>query len=468
MQTPVNQNAFRALPSVDRVLRSPAVVALMHDFSREPVVRLVRGVLEEYRASISAGASAPSAAVVTAEVVTRARERWVLSPRPVINATGVILHTNLGRAPLSEEALNAMREAAGYSNLEFDLDSGERGSRQQHVQRLLLSLTEAEAAHVTVNNAAAMVLALAALARGKEVIVSRGQAVEIGGGFRVPVILKQSGARLIEVGTTNRTRAADYQDAISPRTAAILHVHSSNFRITGFTEAVPLADLAGLAHQHDLLLIDDNGSGSLLDTAAFGLAHEPTPVESLEAGADIVAFSGDKLLGGPQAGILLGRAAPLSRVRAHPLARAFRPDKTSLAALSATLLSYLRGDAVASLPLWRMIAQNAETVERRAREWQERANLIGLQVDLQQGDSPIGGGSLPGETLPTTLIVLPRGSSADALRRGTPPVVGRTQGSRVVLDLRTVAPEREAELLEAVSTAFIERPKNTMIDTWTR
>jgi L-seryl-tRNA(Ser) seleniumtransferase len=390
--------------------------------------------------------------VVTA-VVERVRQEWVPGPRAVVNATGVILHTNLGRAPLSDAALAAMQQAAGYSDLEYNLDTGARGSRQKHVERLLRALTGAPAAHVTVNNAAAVTLVLASLARRKEVVISRGQAVEIGGGFRVPVILQQSGARLVEVGTTNRTRLSDYEAALSLRTAAILHVHSSNFRIIGFTEEVLLAELAHLAHRHGLLLIDDNGSGSLLDTAAFGLAHEPTPVESLEAGADVVAFSGDKLLGGPQAGILLGRADLIERARSYPLARAVRPDKTALAALSATLVTYLRGNPVAELPLWRMIAASAASLEQRAHHWQEEAAARGLEVDLHPGESPVGGGSLPGETLPTTLLALPHSVSAEALRRGAVPVIGVTRGQRVLLDLRTVPPDQDEALLDAVCVA---------------
>jgi L-seryl-tRNA(Ser) seleniumtransferase len=425
-------------------------------------VRLVRRVLDEARAAIAVGQPAPSFEQVVARVVACVDAEWRAGPQPLINATGVLLHTNLGRAPLSREAIIAMQEAAAYSDLEYDLASGQRGSRQDHVARLLLALTEAQAAAIAVNNAAAVWLALATLARGKEVLVSRGQAVEIGGGFRVPVILRQSGARLVEVGTTNRTRLADFAEAISHRTAAILHVHSSNFRIVGFTEEVPVAALAQLAHAHDLPLIDDNGSGSLLDTADFGLAHEPTPAESLAAGSDIVAFSGDKLLGGPQAGILLGRSDLINRIRRHPLARALRPDKLTLAALSATLLSYLRGDAVSSLPLWRMIAAEPYLIAARAQRWQSEARARGLETQLRPGESPVGGGSLPGETLPTTLITLPPRMSAADLRNGTPAVVGRTSEGHVVLDLRTVPEEHDLVLLEAVCAAAERRARGNV------
>lgn len=469
MSQPATHPSFRDLPATDRVLRSAAVGHLLDDYAHAPVVYLVRQVLDECRAAVAAGSPAPDVDTVAEAVVERARAEWSPSLRPLINATGVILHTNLGRAPLSTEAIAAMQDAAAYSDLELDLSVGQRGSRHAHAAPQLQALTGAESALVTVNNAAAVLLALAALARGKEVIVSRGQAVEIGGGFRVPVILRQSGARLVEVGTTNRTRLDDYRQATSPRTGAILHVHSSNFRIIGFTEEVPLADLAGLAHERGLPLIDDNGSGAFLDTTAFGLAHEPMPVESLQAGSDVVAFSGDKLLGGPQAGIILGRADLLARLARYPLLRALRPDKIALAALSATLRSYLRGDAIETIPVWRMIAAAATEIARRAEDWRERAVARGLPVELQAGESAVGGGSLPGETLPTTLLVLPPRLTAGALRSTTPSVIGRTQGDRVLLDLRTVPPDQDTVLLQVVcDAARVDGAKRAVIDSGAR
>jgi L-seryl-tRNA(Ser) seleniumtransferase len=379
------------------------------------------------------------------------------------------LHTNLGRAPLSGEAINAAMAAAAYSDLELDIATGERGSRQSRVQGLLRALTGAEAATVTVNAAAGMLLVLAALTRGKEVIVSRGQAVEIGGGFRIPGVLRQSGARLVEVGTTNRTRILDYEEAITGRTAALLHVHASNFRVVGFTEQVSLRSLAGLAHDRGLLLIDDNGSGALLDTAQFGLAHEPMPVESLQAGSDVVVFSGDKLLGGPQAGIVIGGAEPLRRITRQPLARAVRPDKLTLAALSATLLSYIRGDALETLPLWRMIAASEATISARARRMAASLQESGIEAVLVPGKSTIGGGSLPTEVLPTVLIALPKFSAA-ALRASDPPVIGRTQEGRVVLDLRTVPESQEGALLDSIRQVKrrAKSPKNTVLDSTAR
>jgi L-seryl-tRNA(Ser) seleniumtransferase len=444
---------LRALPSTDAVLRSAPVRDLLRQFARDAVVRLVRKLLAEQRDRVAAGDPAATLDELARSVERHARAQWRAGPRSVINATGVLLHTNLGRAPLSHEALEAVSRVVGYSDLELNRETGGRGSRQDHVRRLLCALTGAESALVAVNNAAAVTLALAALARGEEVIVSRGQAVEIGGGFRVPVILRQSGARLVEVGTTNRTRLQDYEDAITPRTAALLHVHASNFRITGFTEQVSLGELGDLAHRHGVILIDDNGSGSLIETAQFGLEHEPTVLESLAFGADIIAFSGDKLLGGPQAGIVLGRKELVRRMGSHPLARAVRPDKMTLAALSATLLAYLRGDAEQTVPIWQMIGQTLNALDARVQHWASAAAQRGLSIHVEAGDSPVGGGSLPGETLPSILIVLPAHIGAGTLRHGEPPVVGRTHGGRVLLDLRSVPERQDGELLEAVCAA---------------
>jgi L-seryl-tRNA(Ser) seleniumtransferase len=449
VSSPVPAAPFRSLPAADRLLRAPRLAPLLASFSRDAVLWLIRDVLDGYRRELAAGGLAPSFDGVIDRIEAEAARRWAL-PEPVINATGVILHTNLGRAPLSEEALAAMRQAAAYSDLELDLGSGERGSRQERVAGLLCTLTGAEAAHVTGNNAAAVLLALAALARGKDVIVSRGQSVEIGGGFRIPVILRQSGARLVEVGTTNRTRLEDYEAALGPRTGALLHVHSSNFRIVGFTEDVPLDRLAALARAHGVPLIVDNGSGALIDTAAFGLAHEPMPREAIAAGADLVAFSGDKLVGGPQAGLLVGRAEHITRMQRHPLARALRPDKLILAALGATLLVYVRDRATTELPIWRMIAQPESALAERAAAWQRAAAVHGIAVEVRAGESTIGGGSLPGEVLPTTLLALPGECRPVSLRRACPPVLARAQAGRVLLDLRTVAAVDDAALLAAV------------------
>lgn len=446
---------FRSLPSVDRLLGDQRLRPLADGASL--LRELVREVLAEARAAIARGGAPPSYEQLVEAVLHRAGALLRPSLRPVINAAGVIVHTNLGRAPLSQEAIAAMEAVCrGYSNLEFELETGERGSRHVHLEGLLCRLTGAEAALAVNNNASAVLLTLTALAQGREVVVSRGQAVEIGGGFRIPDILRQSGARLVEVGTTNRTYREDYEAAMGPDTAAILRVHTSNFRIVGFTHSPSLAELAGLAHERGLLLIDDLGSGCLLDTTRFGLAYEPRPQDSLRDGADIVCFSGDKLLGGPQAGIVLGRRHLIERLRRHPLARAVRLDKASIAGLQATLLHYLRGEALEKVPVWRMIAAPLQEVERRARRW---ARAIGPPARVVAGRSMVGGGSLPEEGLPTRLLALPGPGAwvtelARRLRLGQPAVVGRIEGDALLLDPRTVLPEEERELLRALRAAL--------------
>lgn len=461
------EGQLRRLPSVDRVLRSEVLRTPLARYARGPVTDLIREILDDYRAGPLPD-QAPDPDAVALAAADRIAKTWTPWPHVVINATGVILHTNLGRAPLSQAAIEAMVAVSRYSTLEYDLTAGTRGSRHAAAGDLLHALTGAEAAHLTVNNASAVMLALAALAKGKEVLVSRGQAVEIGGGFRIPVILRQSGAKLIEVGTTNRTRLADYEDAITPRTAAILHVHTSNFRLVGFTEGVPLPELADLARRRQVVLIDDNGSGSLLDTAKYGLSHEPTPIEALRAGADVVAFSGDKLLGGPQAGILLGRQESIGRIAGYPLARAVRPDKMTLAALDATLLAYLTERAESEIPVWFMISQPPERVAARARRFAAELARYNVSVSLRDGESTVGGGSLPGETLPTTLIALPRPITAASLRRASVPIIARTQDRHVLLDLRTVAEGEETALLDAVCSVIGRgAPPGSVVDSAT-
>ena len=380
--------------------------------------------------------------------------------RPVINATGVIIHTNLGRALLSPAACAAMEQAArSYSNLEYDLKAGQRGSRYVHAEELLCRLTGAEAALVVNNNAGAVLLILSALARGREVIISRGQLVEIGGGFRIPDVMRQSGAILVEVGTTNRTHRRDYEAAITDQTAMLLRVHRSNFRLTGFVTEPTLAEMADLAHSQGLLVGDDLGSGTLLDTADYGLAHEPTIQESLAAGADIVSCSGDKLLGGPQAGIILGHADLIAQLRRFPLTRALRVDKTTLAGLQATLLHYVKSEATREVPVWRMIAIPLEALAVRAEAWAGRLAAAGLRSKVRDGRSAVGGGSLPGETLPTRLLALLEPSPerlASFLRHADPPVIARVEDEQLVLDPRTVQPEEENELLEIVISAAQE------------
>ncbi len=454
-------NGFRDLPGVDKVLAHESVKQLADAYSHDAVVGLIRRHLEASRAAISNGASPPTLDDVVEAVRQQADTQWSLRPRRVINATGVVLHTNLGRAPLSDQALQAVANAVqGYSDLEFDLERGERGSRQAHVASLLTQVTGAEAALVVNNNASAVMLGLAALANGRRVIVSRGEAVEIGGGFRVPDVLAQSGATLVEVGTTNRTYASDYESAITEDTAAFLKVHASNFRVTGFTHTPDLTELVDIGKRHSIPVFHDLGSGCLLDTERFGLGHEPTVQESVAAGCALAFFSGDKLLGGPQAGIIVGRKDLVQRLSRHPLARAIRIDKLSLAALGATLLHYLKEEAETEIPTWRMIATPEAELKRRASRW---AKAIGTQASLARGHSTIGGGSLPGETLPTWLVALdattyPGGADAlaAALRRADPPVIGRIEDDRVLLDPRTVLPEEEKGLVEGVRGAVTD------------
>ena len=438
---------LRSLPAVDALLGDAAGQALCAQYGRAATLEALRAALQQSRSDIRSGAGTASSPSALLECAT-AKLAQCFRPglRRVINASGVILHTNLGRAPLAEAAVQAMVEVgAHYNTLEYDLERGARGGRLKHCEAALCALTGAEAALVVNNNAAALVLLLATLAQGREVIISRGQLIEIGGGFRVPEVMSSAGARLVEVGTTNRTRLADYERAIGPDTALLLRAHASNFRMTGFVEEAPLAQLAQLAHAHGLLLVDDLGSGALLDTAQFGLLHEPTVAESMAAGADLVAFSGDKLTGGPQAGIIVGRAEPLDALKRHPLARALRADKLCLAGLAATLDLWQRGAALTQIPIWRMIAREAEELRAVAAAWAQR-----LGGSVVAGESAVGGGSLPGATLPTWLLALEVTQPDEflaQLRAAQPPVIARIADGRVLLDPRTVLPGEEEELL---------------------
>ena len=448
---------LRSLPSVDRVLSEPALSAALEQWPRSQVVDAVRAELDSARALLGAGNGAATA-FAPADIAESARHalNGQLQPslRRVINATGVVIHTNLGRAPVSEAAARAMSEAAaGYSNLEYDLDAGERGSRANHLESLLQSLTGAEAGVAVNNNAAALYLAMSAWCAGREVLVSRGQAVEIGGGFRIPDVLRDAGATLVEVGTTNRTRASDYAAVLHTDTAAILRVHSSNFRIVGFTEEPSLAELRKVADQNTrglpTLLIDDVGSGCLLDTRQFGLAYEPRPQDSIEAGADLVLFSGDKLLGGPQAGLIIGKQTAVNRLRSHPLMRVLRPDKGAIAGLSATLQHYLLDEAVDTVPIWRMIAAEPDHLRERAEQWRSIVDA----GDVEPAESAIGGGSLPAETRPTFVWTLDTPHPSDAarqLREQQVPIIARVEHDRLILDPRTVLPGEDAEVIAAL------------------
>lgn len=448
---------LRKLPAVDRLVEDTIVYGPV-DAPHDVVVAAARTVLDRTRTTVRAGAAAPAHEALIAQVIDEIDRLFQPSLRPVINATGVIIHTNLGRAPLSQAARLALDAlSSGYSNLEYNLTQGTRGARDVHAADLLCRLTGAEAAMVVNNNAAAVFLTLAALATGRDVVISRGQLVEIGGGFRIPDVLRASGAQLVEVGTTNRTHPHDYQAAIGPQTAALMRVHYSNFRQVGFTTEVGLVELAALAHAHGLPVFDDLGSGTLLDTAPFGLKSEPTVPTSVAAGADVVTFSGDKLLGGPQAGIIVGRAALIAQLKSHPLARALRVDKLTLAALNATLLHYVRGEALDAIPVWRMIRADLVSLRARVDHWVQRMRTVGLPASSVPLASTVGGGSLPGETLPSwglALDVLAPQQWVARLRAGSPAVVARVSDAQVLFDARTVLPEQDDDLLGAIQTLW--------------
>jgi L-seryl-tRNA(Ser) seleniumtransferase len=447
----VTTDARRRLPSVDAVVRAAGHV----DVSRDRFVRAVRDVLSEARA---AGTALDEAAAADA-ARSRLRERDRRSLRRVLNATGVVLQTNLGRAPLAPAALAAIADAAGAVSVEYDLDVGRRGERHGHASRLLAELAGAEDGVVANNNAAAVLLALAALASRKEVIVARGELVEIGGGFRIPDVLRRSGAKLVEVGTTNRTYVRDYAAAITERTGAILRVHASNFKLTGFVARPEDRSLGSLAHERGITFIHDLGSGTFIDTSRYGLAREETVTEAIAAGADVVTFSGDKLLGGPQAGLAVGRATAIAALRAHPLMRAVRPDKLTLAALVATLELYRDGRAEDELPVWRMISATAAALTKRARALAARLASGGIDAEVVETESTIGGGSLPEETQPSRAVAIGArhgrpSAVATRLRAADPPVIARIVEDRAALDLRSVAPEDDEMLAQAVTAAL--------------
>ena len=449
---------MRQIPSVEQLRQRPALQALEAQFGRSAVVDALRAAAADLRARVAAGAAAPADVASTLEAAVPAilSSLTASSLRGVINATGVILHTNLGRAPLAEAALQRVAALGGYTNLEFDLATGARGRRDVHAETLIRRLTGAAAAVVVNNNAAATLLALAAVAAGREVIISRGELVEIGGAFRVPDVMAQSGAILREVGTTNRTRTADYAAAITGRTGAILRVHPSNFRIEGFTTRPTLPDLSALARRFNIPLLEDIGSGWLGELPVpAALGDEPSPRSSLKDGADIVLFSGDKLLGGPQAGIIAGAQPLVDAIRRHPLLRALRVDKMTYAALEATLQEYAAGRAVETVPVARMIALTADDIRPRAEALAGRLTRP-LSGELLHGMSTIGGGSAPGSALATVLVGIQHESMSPValerrLREQDPPVIARVHEQRVVVDLRTVPPDADARLADLLN-----------------
>jgi len=478
---------LRRLPSVDELLELAEAAEGAAALARPLLVKAVRAAVSRVREAVlngrptdpdearfveaPQGLETPEGRALWGRLVARSVERARRAQLGrVINATGVVLHTNLGRAPLSDAAIEAVRAAAsGYSNLEYDLEAGARGLRDVHCEELLKELTGAEAALVVNNNAAAVLLVLSALAAGREVVISRGELIEIGGSFRIPDVLAQSGCTLVEVGTTNRTHLRDYERAIGTQTAALLKVHTSNYKIVGFTHSVSARELAGLAREKGILLVEDLGSGVLVPTERYGLAHEPTVEEAVASGADVVTFSGDKLLGGPQAGVIVGRREAVEACRRHPLARALRVDKMTLAALQATLRAYA-DRTPEEVPVWRMIAAPPDELRRRAEGLAVRIKgLLGEAWEKVQGESAavfavecrsaVGGGSLPGETLPSWAVAVrsPRASQlslAAALRRHSPPVIGRAEEGALLLDVRTIAPAEEELVAQAVASAL--------------
>ena len=466
-----SNNLLRLLPSIDVLLRTDTAGSLQSAVGLEHLSDLARKVTDELRQEIlTAPGSADDATqdqeLSRAAFLEEAERRLVKAHeaetnsglRRVINATGVVLHTNLGRAPLSDAARRAVAEAAGYCSLEYDLASGERGRRGARAEDLLAQMTGAESALIVNNCAASALLVLTTFARDGETIVSRGELVEIGGDFRVPEVMAQSATRMVEVGTTNRTNLTDYRQAISEKTRLIMRVHTSNYRVVGFTKTPRLRELADLAHEAGLLIYEDAGSGALVDLSDCGITGEPVIRESIGGGVDVVSFSGDKLLGGPQAGLLVGRAAVIEQMRSHPLYRALRADKLRIAALEATLDAYARGASAVEVPAQRFIAMSSTEIKARAEQFVERLRRrisSGIQLELIEGESAVGGGAAPTAHLRTGLISLTHGiltanQLEAALRRSTPPVIARIVEDRVLVDLRTVTEPEESEVEQAI------------------
>ncbi|NIM97633.1 MAG: L-seryl-tRNA(Sec) selenium transferase [candidate division Zixibacteria bacterium] len=461
------QEKLRQIPSVEKILQFPELQSEIDEFSHPLVAATVKQVVEMIREEIKKGKDSISAADILQKVKDIIAKETSPALKAVVNATGVILHTNLGRAPLDEGTLSFIRNiSSSYNNLEFDLKEGKRSKRGIFLEKLLCALTSAEAALAVNNNAGAVLLILTALAKGKEVIVSRGELVQIGGGFRIPEILALSGATLKEVGTTNQTSISDYENAITPETALLLKVHQSNFKMIGFAERPSIGELAKLGKKHKLCVVEDLGSGVLLRTEDFELAHEPTAFEALSAGADLVCFSGDKLLGAPQAGIILGRKKYIEILKTHPLHRALRLDKMFLAGLERVLLYYLKGEATTKIPAWQMISAPLDSLQARAQKIREELGKSNIEVTIQESQSTVGGGSLPGETLPTIVLSVssvhrPIDLSADQqarhFREESPPIIGRIENDKFVLDLRTVFPHQDEILVSAIKNIFLKR-----------
>lgn len=453
-------NELRNLPSVEKIIQYPEVEELISKFGRDQTIRAIRETLDFFRSKIKSGKKAPGHLEISNQIDKLLSDRFSPTLIPVINATGVVLHTNLGRAPLSDETIQAMQSiGSNYSTLEFNLTTGKRGSRSVHAEEILKQLTGAEAAIVVNNNAAAVLLVLSALAKRKNVIIARSQLIEIGGGFRIPDVMKQSGAKLKEVGTTNRVRVTDYEQALQESAALVMRAHHSNFKIMGFTQEPNLREIVEISHQYGIPVMDDLGSGTFLDTSKFGLSHEPTIFDSIQADADIISFSGDKLLGGPQAGIIIGKSVFIQKIKSHPLARAIRPDKICLAGLTATLTHYLRNEALEKIPVWQMVSRTASSLETQAKSWQKKLKFGEVLPAL----STIGGGSLPEETLPTFVLAVQHPKPdlvMKKLRLLDNPIIARLEDNKILFDPRTVLPGQESAFILGLQKIFDELKKD--------
>ncbi len=456
-------NNLSGIPGVDRLLQSTSINQLIQSYGRPLVVKIIRSVLEDIRRSVRQGELVPDDEEILKRVSQTLTGFDLELTRVVINASGVILHTNLGRAPLSQNTVQAIEACAqNFSDLEFDLAQGKRKNRVSRLEHLIIELLGVESALVVNNNAAAILLMLQALAFRRKVIIPRNQMIEIGGGFRIPDILALSGAKLIEIGTTNQTHANDYQKAIHNGGNFVLYAHASNFKITGYTNEPSLKEICNIAHANNVPVLADIGSGALLNTDNYGLAHEPTAQDALNDGVDVLCFSGDKLLGGPQAGIIIGKRAHLEKIKKHPLARVVRSDKLLIAGLEATILSYLKDRATQEIPVWKMISMGLEQIHKRALNWQ---NSLGKGTVIK-GQSTIGGGSLPEEVLPTWILALQLKKPdefASLLRKQSPAVVARIQDGLVCFDPRTVFPEQDDYLISSINNAYHEYGKNEKI-----
>ena len=447
------------IPSVEKILNDNRIIDLLEKYSRDSIIKLIRIELEVIRQRIVDSNLEFNYEVLIDNLINKANNLWLNEIKNVINATGVILHTNLGRAPLSSDAADSVRGISlSYSDVEFNIKSAKRGSRQEIVSDILCNLTGAESAFVVNNNASAVFLTILALCENKDVIVSRGEAVEIGGGFRIPDIISNSSANLVEIGTTNKTYVHDYETAINDKSGCILMVHTSNFKITGFTHSADISDLVKLSSSKGLPIIQDLGSGTLIDTRDFNLDYEPTIQDSIKSGIDLVLFSGDKLLGGPQAGIIVGKKKYLDLIKKHPIARAIRIDKLNLTALSSTLLHYIKGEAIDKIPVWKMISADIESLKARVIDWQ---NKITIESNIIEGQSTIGGGSLPGQILPTYLLSI-SGLKIDCgvneffnkLLNNKFPIVARIEKNNIIFDPRTFLGNEDSKLIDGINSVY--------------